>query len=907
MQTVLFIILLYAWDFVSAQIHYTIPEELENGAFVGNIAKDVGLDVRELSSRRFRIMSAAKKRYFEVNLQDGVLFVNDNIDREQLCGQILPCLQNLEIVTENPLQLYRAEVEIQDINDNSPSFSQDELRLEILESTPPGTRFPLQSAHDPDVGTNSVHTYILSPNDHFTLDVQNSSDGTKSVSLLLDKFLDREEQAIHTLLLSALDGAIPERSGSAQIIITVLDVNDNVPIFDQDIYWVKLIENVVEKTVVINLSVTDLDEGTNADIIYSFSSYTPDRVRELFSVEPYTGEIIVKGALDYEEASVYEINVQARDQGATSVPVYCKVVVEIVDVNDVEPEMTLMSLSSSITENAPVGTMVALISVTDTESGVNGKISCFIPNSLPFQLKSSFKNSYMLVTNALLDRETVSQYTLNVTCSDAGSPPLFANKIIPLEISDINDNAPRFTKSSYTAYVSENNTPGTAICSVTAFDSDLGQNSVISYSIRPSQIEGTSVMSFVSINSENGAIFSQRSFDYEQFKNFQIHVQAQDAGIPLLSSDVVVNVVILDQNDNPPVITSSLAKNGTHVVIPRSAHPGYLVTKVTAVDADSGQNARLIYQLIQATDRTLFTVTRNSGEIRTIRLFKERDSTTQVLVILVQDNGHPSLSATVTATVSLMEITAEIMSGIRNLSQNIEHSSSLAMYIIISLGTVSIILLFIIIVLVTTMCHNTNDLDGDCSLNTCCFRREVTNNIVKQSNANPRIGPKVQSTANFMEVRGTGSLSETYCYKVRSTTEAENRNCVVLTPFSSATRRNDTKGADLCFSGCNQQMNQNFNIVSKVNSFLSVLVFKQTPSVDELKASESSKDENLSNCISAKTMFELTWDLIAFIAGFAHHVEVERVKNIEQLLRTKQKISSSLNRPPLLTWLNVLV
>ncbi|GCB65904.1 hypothetical protein scyTo_0000487 [Scyliorhinus torazame] len=817
MQTSFFIILLYVWVSVSAQIHYSIPEELENGAFVGNIANDVGLDVRELSSRRFRIMSAAKKRYFGVNLQDGVLFVNEKIDREQLCGQTLTCLQNLEIVTENPLHLYRAEVEIEDINDNSPSFSQGELRLEILESTPPGTRFPLQSAHDPDVGTNSVHTYNLSPNDHFTLDVQNSSDGTKSVYLLLDKFLDREEQAVHTLLISALDGAIPERSGSAEIIITVLDVNDNVPVFDQSVYWVKVTENIVEKTVVIKLSATDLDEGTNADITYSFSSYTPERVRELFSVEPHTGEILVRGVLDYEEANIYEMNVQAKDQGATSVPVYCKVVVEIVDVNDVEPEVTLMSLSSPITENATIGTMVALISVTDTESGVNGNTSCYILNSLPFQLKSSFKNSYMLVTNAFLDRETVSKYTINVTCSDAGSPRLFVNKIIPLEISDINDNAPRFTKSSYTAYVSENNTPGTVICSVTAFDSDLGQNSVVSYSILASQIQGTSAMSFVSINSENGGIFSQRSFDYEQFKNFQIHVQAKDGGIPLLSSDVIVNVVILDQNDNPPVIVSSLAKNGTHAIVPRSAYPGYLVTKVTAVDEDSGQNARLIYQLIQATDRTLFTVTRNSGEIRTTRLFKERDSTTQVLVILVKDNGHPSLSATVTATVSLMEISAEIMSGISNLPQDIEHSSNLAMYIIISLGTVSFILLFIIIVLVTTMCQNSNGHGSDCFLNTCCYRREITNNILKQSNANPRNVSHVQPTANFMEVRGTGSLSETYCYQVRSATEPDNRNCVVLTSFNSATRRRDTKSVDIYFSECNQQMKQPINFGSKVS------------------------------------------------------------------------------------------
>ncbi|GCC29842.1 hypothetical protein chiPu_0008284 [Chiloscyllium punctatum] len=816
MQTSFSIILLYVWDFVSAQIHYSIPEELEDGAFVGNIANDIGLNARELSIRRFRIMSAAKKRYFEVNLKNGILFVNDKIDREQLCGQTLTCLQNIEIVTETPLRLYRAEVEIQDINDNSPSFPQDALRLEILESTPPGTRFPLQSAHDPDIGTNSVHTYNLSPNDHFTLNVQNSSDGTKSVFLVLDKFLDREKQAVHTLLLSALDGGIPTRSGNAQIIIAVLDANDNVPVFDQSVYWVKVIENVIANTLVINLNATDLDEGTNAEIIYSFSSYTPDRLHELFSIEPHTGKITVNGVLDYEEANVYEINVQARDQGPNSVPAYCKVVVEIVDMNDVIPEMTLMSLSSSITENATIGTMIALISVADPESGENGKISCYVPNNLPFRLKPSFKNSYMLVIRTLLDRETVPQYTINVTCSDAGSPRLFTNKIIVLAISDINDNAPHFTKSTYTAYILENNTPGAIICSVTAFDSDLGQNSDISYSIMASQIQGMPIESFVSINSENGEIFSQRSFDYEQFKNFQVHVQARDAGTPSLSSNVIVNVVILDQNDNSPVVVSSLSKNGTYVMMPRSANPGYLVTKVTAVDADSGQNARLIYQLIQSTDRTLFTVAHNSGEIRTMRLFEDRDSTTQVLIILVKDNGHPSLSTTVTATLSLMDKTAAIMSDVSNQPQDIEQSTDFAIYIIISLGTVSFILFLIIIALVTTMCHNSNDHSDDCSLMHCCFGREIRKNTSKQSHADPRIAPNVQPTTNVMEVRGTGSLSETYCL-IRPTTERENGNCILLTPFGSATRRSNIKNTDVHFSEYNQQTKQKPNIICEVS------------------------------------------------------------------------------------------
>eukprot|EP00062_Callorhinchus_milii_P016455 gi/632967871/ref/XP_007900220.1/ PREDICTED: protocadherin gamma-C5-like [Callorhinchus milii] len=589
--------------FQKYQIRYSIPEGLETGAFVGNIARDFGLDVRKLSDRRFRLISATEKRYFEVNLENGVLFVHEKIDREQLCDQSFPCLLNLEVVMENPLELYRAEVEIQDINDNSPSFSKGELHLEILESIPPGTRFPLQSAHDPDVGINSIRTYRLSSNEHFTLEVQKRSDGTPIAQMILEKYLDREKQRVHHLLLTAVDGGNPERSGSAQVVITVLDVNDNVPAFDNSVYRVSVAENVVENSLVIDLNATDLDEGSNADIIYSFSSHTPDRVRDLFSLEPETGEIRVKGVLDYEKASSYEINVEATNQGANSVPVYCKVLVDILDLNDFKPELTVMSLSSPVPEDAAIGTMIALLSVKDPDSGENGKTSCHLAPNLPFELKSSFENSYMLATKHTLDRETVPHYSINVTCRDGGSPALSTERALLVEISDINDNVPRFEKSSYTAYLMENNAPGSLICTVSARDPDLGQNAHISYSIQERHTQAVPVSSLVSINSDNGNIFSQRSFDYEQLKKIQVYVEAQDAGTPPLSSSTVVNVIVLDQNDNPPTLLSAPAMDASRVTVLRSAQPNSLVTKLAVTDADSGQNAKLFYQLLQAREQ----------------------------------------------------------------------------------------------------------------------------------------------------------------------------------------------------------------------------------------------------------------------------------------------------------------
>nr|ABV59345.1 protocadherin mu6 [Callorhinchus milii] len=804
MQTLSLLILLCVWDFSSGQIRYSIPEGLETGAFVGNIARDFGLDVRKLSDRRFRLISATEKRYFEVNLENGVLFVHEKIDREQLCDQSFPCLLNLEVVMENPLELYRAEVEIQDINDNSPSFSKGELHLEILESIPPGTRFPLQSAHDPDVGINSIRTYRLSSNEHFTLEVQKRSDGTPIAQMILEKYLDREKQRVHHLLLTAVDGGNPERSGSAQVVITVLDVNDNVPAFDNSVYRVSVAENVVENSLVIDLNATDLDEGSNADIIYSFSSHTPDRVRDLFSLEPETGEIRVKGVLDYEKASSYEINVEATNQGANSVPVYCKVLVDILDLNDFKPELTVMSLSSPVPEDAAIGTMIALLSVKDPDSGENGKTSCHLAPNLPFELKSSFENSYMLATKHTLDRETVPHYSINVTCRDGGSPALSTERALLVEISDINDNVPRFEKSSYTAYLMENNAPGSLICTVSARDPDLGQNAHISYSIQERHTQAVPVSSLVSINSDNGNIFSQRSFDYEQLKKIQVYVEAQDAGTPPLSSSTVVNVIVLDQNDNPPTLLSAPAMDASRVTVLRSAQPNSLVTKLAVTDADSGQNAKLFYQLLQAREQSLFRIIHSSGEVRTVRPFDDSDSNEQVLVILVKDNGHPSLSSTFTITLLLTDGVAEILSDFSNLPPDSEPSSNLALYIIICLGSFSFTLLVIIIGLVTTICHNDNG-NHMCSLVICCFRRKVSKNVLRQSNVHLQIHPDSKLISNFVEVRGTGSLSQTYCYKVPSASEPASNDLVILTPFGSATRGDRSKHTEMHFSEWSEQ------------------------------------------------------------------------------------------------------
>uniref|UniRef100_UPI00398EB97B protocadherin-10-like n=1 Tax=Pristiophorus japonicus TaxID=55135 RepID=UPI00398EB97B len=834
-QVVTLIISTCVWDFITGQIRYSIPEELKHGAFVGNIAGDLGLDARQLSARRFRIVPGPNTQYLEVNLENGILFVNEKMDREQLCDLSSTCFLHLEIVIENPLELYRVEVEILDVNDNSPGFPWREFRLEIAESVALGARFPLENAHDPDVGANSLQTYRLSPNQYFTLEVQTRSERSKFPVLVLERSLDREHQALHQLVLTALDGGVPERSGTALVTVTVLDVNDNAPVFDQAVYTVCLVENAPRNTLVIKLNATDLDQGSHGEVTYSFSNHAPARLRQLFRVEPQTGEIRVRGVVDYEEASVYEIYVQAKDRGLYTAAVHCTVVVEIIDVNDNAPEVILTSLSSPVREDALPGTVIALISVTDRDSGENGKTTCRISAHLPFKLQPSFKNYYTLVTGERLDRESVLEYNVSIAVLDAGSPPLSTITTILVKVSDVNDNAPRFARPSYVVYLMENNAPGASICSVSALDPDVDQNAYVSYCILDSKIRGTPVSTYVSINLNTGNLYALRSFDYEQLKNFQVLVQAQDAGFPSLHTNATVNVIILDQNDNAPEVVSPLPPNGSAQMVPRSADPGYLVAKVTAVDADSGQNARLSYQLFRASEPALFSVAPFTGEIRTTRRFEERDAPQQRLVVHILDNGKPPLSTSVTISLSIVDSVPQTFSDLTERPQNLEHFSDFNLYLIVSLGSVSFVLLVTIVALVSVKCHKDRHgtLGQRCPLGACCccrrpssscLRRKHSGDPLNNSHANFQLPPGAKAPPSCMEVGGSGSLSQTYCYKVCLSPESAKTDLMFLKPYSSpAAAGNNAKPANPYVTAWRRQASDGANFGSNGSSEVSGL------------------------------------------------------------------------------------
>ncbi|XP_029918474.1 protocadherin beta-16-like [Myripristis murdjan] len=740
---------------VLGQVSYTIPEEMAKGSLVGNIAHDLGLDVKRLISGKARIHTGNNAEYIELSRERGMLLIKERIDREALCGQVTPCALHFQIILENPIEFYRVTIEITDVNDNTPLFQKDAMKFDISESAMIGAKFVLERAFDSDIGVNGLQSYSLHPTDNFILKLHGQADGSKKVEMVLQKPLDREKEEQISLLLTAMDGGEPMMSGTVQIYVTVLDANDNAPVFSQPIYKARLEENSPKDTLLTTVRATDKDHGSNGLVTYSISSSTVG-ILDHFKIDEINGDVRLIGDVDYEKSKQYQIDIEAKDQGGLSDS--CKLVVDIIDVNDNKPLIDLMSSSRQIPEDSQSQTVIAVMSVHDPDSDNNGLVSCVLPEIIPFTIKSTSNGFYTVLTNSDLDREKASEFNITVTCSDEGVPSLSSSVTLTVQISDVNDNAPVFERSSYEAFIVENNTPGLSIFTVKARDADWNQNARVSYILEDSSINGVPVSSYVSVSADSGVIHAVRSFDYEQIKDFHFRVKAQDGGSPPLSSIASVKILIQDQNDNAPQVLYPVQTGGSLVaeMVPRSAEVGYLVTKVVAVDVDSGQNAWLSYKLQKATDRALFEVGLQNGEIRTIRQVTDKDAVKQRLTVVVEDNGQPSRSATVNVNMAVADSFPEVLSEFTDFTQDKEYNDNLTFYLVLALAVVSFLFITCLVVIISVKIY-----------------RWRQSRILYQSNLPviPYYPPRYSDTL------GTGTLPHVYNYEVCRTTDSRKSDC----------------------------------------------------------------------------------------------------------------------------------
>nr|XP_040030927.1 protocadherin gamma-A7-like [Gasterosteus aculeatus aculeatus] len=780
---------------VNGQIRYSILEEMKKGSLVGNVAQDLGLDLKRLRSGRARIVTGENNQLTELKTDKGILVVNERIDREELCGDVTPCSFSFEIILENPIEVHRVTVEILDVNDHAPTFKNNVINLEISESATVGSYFDLENAYDPDAGIHGLQKYVLSSNDNFVLKQHSNADRNKLAVMILQKPLDRELNPHLSLKLIAVDGGTPPRSGTVNVEITVIDVNDNRPIFNQSVYVATVLENAPIGTYVTTVNASDADSGSNGLITYTFSNVN-GKTGELFEIDSLTGKITVADYIDFEKDKKYEIRVIAKDQGSLSDAT--QVMIEVADKNDNAPVINIMSYSSMISEDVPVGTTIAVFHVRDADSERNGQITCSMDYYLPFKIQSSLTNYYNLLSNVPFDRETIPEYNITITATDSGSPPLSTKITLQLKISDVNDNAPLFTRTSFSAFIIENNVPGMPIFSLSAQDSDWNQNARISYFLEDKQVGGGPVSSYVSINSETGALHAVRSFDYEQIKQLLFSVKAQDGGSPPLSSNVSVTILIQDQNDNPPQVLYPVQTGGSLVaeMVPRSADVGYLVTKVVAVDVDSGQNAWLSYKLQKATDRALFEVGLQNGEIRTIRGVTDKDAVKQRLTVIVEDNGQPSRSATVIVNVAVADSFPEVLSEFTDYTQDKEYNDNLTFYLVLALAVVSFLFITCLVVIISVKIY-----------------RWRQSRVLYHSNLPviPYYPPRYSDTL------GTGTLPHVYNYEVCRTNDSRMSDCKFGTVGSQNVLIMDPSS-----TGTMQRMQSEKNILDEPDSPLEV-------------------------------------------------------------------------------------
>ncbi|XP_054886417.1 protocadherin-19-like isoform X5 [Poeciliopsis prolifica] len=680
-------------------LKYGINEEMKPGSVIGNVTRDALMQGFQIAPQPpyLRVISNSEPRWVELS-PAGILTTQMKIDRDVVCRQNPKCIISLEVMS-NSMEICVIKVEIEDLNDNAPRFPTSHIDIEISENASPGTRFPLEGASDPDSGIFGVQSYSITPNELFGLEIKTRGDGSKIAELVVQKSLDRETQSHYTYEISAEDGGDPPKIGAVQLNIKVIDSNDNNPVFDEPVYTVNVMENSPVNTLVIDLNATDPDEGTNGEIVYSFNSYVTEKTREAFKIDPRTGIITVNGVLDYETTQIYEIDVQAKDLGPNSIPAHCKVTVNVMDTNDNPPVISLLSLNTEmveVSENAQRGYVIALVRVSDKDSGANGKVKCTLQGNVPFRLQEYESFSTILV-DGRLDREQKDTFNLTIQAEDSGIPQLRATKSLVVKVTDENDNPPHFLKPHYQEMVMENNLPGSCLLAVSAEDPDLGMNGTVSYSIVPGEIKHMDVNTYVSIN-PSGRIYSMRSFDHEYTRTFDFKVLARDNGNPSLSSNATVRIVVLDVNDNTPVMTNPPLVNGTaEVSIPRNAGVGYMVTQVKADDYDEGENGRLTYTISEG-DRAFFEIDQVNGEVRSTRMFGENAKSTYEITVVARDHGKPSLSASAYIVVYLSpDLNAQETIGPVNLS----------LIFIIALGSIAAIL-FITMIFVAVKCKRDN-------------------------------------------------------------------------------------------------------------------------------------------------------------------------------------------------------
>ena len=621
---------------------FTLLEEREPNTQIVDIITDFQLE-EKFPGKVLEFSFLEEQDLFKI--QNGVLMTSAEVDRDLLCPYLAKCVIPLDIrVGPDFLELIKLSIEIQDINDNTPTFIDASVDLSLKESASIGTRLLLPTAQDTDSPRYGIQTYsLLTPSETFEIQVTDIEDGTSEVALVLLKSVDRETQSSYSLNLRATDGGDPAKYGSLDINIEVLDVNDNSPVFVNKTYSVTISERTPEDTIILQIRATDKDSETV--IKYGLNAKSSDSFGHLFHVDELTGEISVTDQLDFEDSPIYVLTVTAQDSNPDGIPATAKVTINLVDSNDNAPviKLHLDSPGSSIqlSEAAFIGNFVAHITVIDPDSGDNGLFECSLDTEL-FELQRLYPTEYKIITSTALDREAKGVYDIEVTCRDNGNPQMVSKQTFNVNIMDENDNSPQFDAASYSGTILEGTGPGLYVTQVRATDNDIGANGVISYSFEKS------AQDVFRIDPKNGTITTRVLLDFEDVSRFQFKVFATDHGTPARISTVTVVVSVIDTDDEKPEF---IQESFTFAVY-ENGQGTQEVGTVQAHDADSELFNSFTYDMQDP--QQIFHINPETGVIITQHSLDRETTPLYTIVALAIGTGikpHTS-SATVTIYVA---------------------------------------------------------------------------------------------------------------------------------------------------------------------------------------------------------------------------------------------------------------
>lgn len=646
---------------IAQELIYPIREELQENVLIGNIPKDLNISHTNAATGTsanlvYRLVSkAGDNPLVRVLSSTGEIFTTSNrIDREKLCPgpsfEDSECSFEIEVVIlpNDYFRLIKIKIIVKDTNDNAPMFPSPVINISIPENTLINSRFAIPSATDPDTGPNSVHKYeLINGQSAFGLDIVETPEGEKWPQLIVQQNLDREQKDTYVMKIKVEDGGSPQKSSTAILQVTVTDVNDNKPVFKESQIEVHIPENSIIGTSVVQLQATDADIGANAEIHYVFGTQVSPATKRLFALNATSGLITVQRPLDREETAIHKLSVLASD--GSSSPARATVTINVTDVNDNPPNIDLRYIISPIngtvflSEKDPINTKIALITVSDKDTDINGKVICFIEKDVPFHLKAVYDNQYLLETSALLDYEGTKEYNFKIVASDSGKPSLNQTALVRVRLEDENDNPPIFTQPVIELAVMENNKRDLFLTTLSATDEDSGKNAEIVYQLGPNA-------SFFDLDRKTGVLTASRVFDREDQDRFLFTVTARDNGTPPLQTQAAVIVTVLDENDNNPKFTHNHFQFFVSENLPKYSTVGV----ITVTDSDAGENAAVSLSILN--DNENFILDPYSGVIKSNVSFDREQQSSYTFDVRAVDSGRPPCSSAAKVTINVIDV-----------------------------------------------------------------------------------------------------------------------------------------------------------------------------------------------------------------------------------------------------------